>query len=85
MCGSSYAASTPGHLVVGRTATRTTVVVSPGWRTAVAAGLTSLGWSAKEAVAAADGLAGRLDEVTDAQSPDIGVLLKEALRSLDRL
>jgi len=31
-----------------------------------------------------DGLAGRLDEVTDAQSPDIGVLLKEALRSLDR-
>ena len=55
-----------------------------GWRTAVAAGLTSLGWSAKEADAAVDGLAGRLDEVTDARSPDIGVLLKEALRSLDR-
>ena len=50
----------------------------------MAAGLTSLGWSAKEADAAVDGLAGRLDEVTDAQSPDIGVLLKEALRSLDR-
>ena len=55
-----------------------------GWRTAVAAGLTSLGWGAKEADAAVDGLAGHLDEVTDAQSPDIGVLLKEALRSLDR-
>lgn len=55
-----------------------------GWRTAVAAGLMSLGWSAKEADAAVDGLVGHLDEVTDAQSPDIGVLLKEALRSLDR-
>lgn len=63
---------------------RPAVPLDEGWRTAVAAGLTSLGWSAKEAGAAVDGLAGRLDEVTDAQSPDIGVLLKEALRSLDR-
>jgi len=63
---------------------RPAVPSDEGWRTAVAAGLTSLGWSAKEAGAAVDGLAGRLDEVTDAQSPDIGVLLKEALRSLDR-
>ena len=63
---------------------RPAVASDEGWRTAVAAGLTSLGWSAKEAGAAVDGLAGRLDEVTDAQSPDIGVLLKEALRSLDR-
>ena len=65
---------------VGRTAAPS----GEGWRTAVAAGLTSLGWSAKEAEAAVDALAGRLDEVTDTQSPDIGVLLKEALRSLDR-
>ncbi len=55
-----------------------------GWRTAVAAGLTSLGWNAKEADAAVDALAGRLDDVTDPSDPDVGALLKEALRSLDR-
>ncbi len=55
-----------------------------GWRTAVAAGLTSLGWNSKEAEAAIESLAPRLDEVTDPTSPDVGVLLKEALRSLDR-
>jgi Holliday junction DNA helicase RuvA len=54
------------------------------WRAAVAAGLTSLGWSAREADAAVDQLAGRLDDITDANNPDVGVLLKEALRSLDR-
>ena len=54
------------------------------WRSAVAAGLTSLGWSAREADAAIDQLAVRLDQITDASSPDVGVLLKEALRSLDR-
>ena len=54
------------------------------WRSAVSAGLTSLGWSAREADAAVDQLATRLDEITDAQSPDVGALLKEALRSLDR-
>lgn len=54
------------------------------WRSAVAAGLTSLGWSAREADAAVDQLALRLDEITDPQSPDVGSLLKEALRSLDR-
>ena len=54
------------------------------WRGSVAAGLTSLGWSAREADAAVDQLATRLDEITDAQSPDVGALLKEALRSLDR-
>ncbi|MDA2989212.1 MAG: Holliday junction branch migration protein RuvA [Actinomycetota bacterium] len=54
------------------------------WRAAVAAGLTSLGWNAREADAAVDQLAGRLDDITDANNPDVGVLLKEALRSLDR-
>lgn len=54
------------------------------WRSAVAAGLTSLGWSSREADAAVDQLAARLDEITDPDSPDVGALLKEALRSLDR-
>lgn len=54
------------------------------WRTAVAAGLTSLGWNSREAEAVIESLAPRLDEVTDPASPDVGVLLKEALRSLDR-
>lgn len=58
--------------------------VDQGWRTAVAAGLTSLGWNSKEADAAIESLAPRLAEVTDTSSPDVGVLLKEALRSLDR-
>lgn len=54
------------------------------WRSAVAAGLTSLGWSPREADAAVDQLAARLSEITDEGSPDVGALLKEALRSLDR-
>jgi Holliday junction DNA helicase RuvA len=54
------------------------------WRAAVAAGLTSLGWSARESDAAVDQLAVGLDDITDPNSPDVGVLLKEALRSLDR-
>lgn len=54
------------------------------WRVAVAAGLTSLGWNAREADAAVEQLAGRLAEVTDVDDPDVGLLLKAALRSLDR-
>lgn len=54
------------------------------WRVAVAAGLTSLGWNAREADAAVEQLAGRLAEVTDVDNPDVGLLLKAALRSLDR-
>lgn len=57
---------------------------SEGWRSAVLAGLTSLGWSSREADAAVDQLAGRLADITDADDPDVSVLLKEALRSLDR-
>lgn len=57
---------------------------SEAWRSAVVAGLTSLGWTAKEAEAAADAIAPRLSEITDSTDPDVGVLLKEALRSLDR-
>lgn len=54
------------------------------WRSAVVAGLTSLGWNSKEAEAAVDSLASRLGDITDVDSPDVGALLKEALRSLDR-
>ncbi len=54
------------------------------WRTSVAAGLTSLGWNSREAEAAVEQLAGRLGEMTDVDDPDVGTLLKEALRSLDR-
>jgi Holliday junction DNA helicase RuvA len=57
---------------------------SESWRAGVAAALTSLGWNPREAEAAVDQLAGRLGEVTDPDAPDVGVLLKEALRSLDR-
>ena len=54
------------------------------WRVAVAAGLTSLGWNAREADAAVEQLAGRLADITDEDNPDVGLLLKAALRSLDR-
>jgi Holliday junction DNA helicase RuvA len=57
-----------------------------GWQQAVAAGLASLGWSAREAdaaVAAIDPEA--VAEATDASgTADIGRLLKIALRGLDR-
>lgn len=71
--GPSSAGSTP---VTGR--------ANDSWRAAVTAGLMSLGWTSREAEAAADQLAGRLPEITDVDSPDVGALLKEALRSLDR-
>jgi Holliday junction DNA helicase RuvA len=55
------------------------------WQQAVAAGLMSLGWSGKEA----DSAVAALDEDvvaagTAAEPPDIGMLLKAALRGLDR-
>lgn len=57
-----------------------------GWATSVAAGLTSLGWTAREAdqaVAALD--PGLVAEATaDPSAPDVPALLKAALRSLDR-
>lgn len=57
-----------------------------GWRAAVAAGLTSLGWSAKEAEASITTLDPELVARADAAGPgaDVGALLKAALRSLDR-
>lgn len=57
---------------------------SDPWRSAVVAGLTSLGWNSKEAEAAVDAIAPRLEQITDPNDPDVGSLLKEALRGLDR-
>ncbi len=71
--GPSAAGGSPGS---GRAA--------ESWRSAVLAGLTSLGWTSREAEAAVDQLAGRLADITDVDAPDVGALLKEALRSLDR-
>ena len=52
-----------------------------GWRGAVGAGLMSLGWSQRESEAAVSAVTPVADEMAD---PDIAVLLKAALQSLDR-
>ncbi|MFM1917349.1 MAG: hypothetical protein RJB01_864 [Actinomycetota bacterium] len=53
-----------------------------GWQTAVESGLVSLGWNPREAVAAISEL--DVASLTDPKDPDISILLKAALRSLDR-
>ena len=57
-----------------------------GWQQAVAAGLMSLGWSAREADAAVAAIDPALATEATAAGPaaDIGGLLKAALRGLDR-
>jgi holliday junction DNA helicase RuvA len=57
-----------------------------GWQAAVVAGLTSLGWSAREAEGAVAGIDPGLAEAADAAGADanVGALLKAALRGLDR-
>jgi len=52
-----------------------------GWRDQVAAGLESLGWSAKDAAAAVERVAPLADEEP---TPGVGDLMKAALRSLAR-
>jgi len=56
------------------------------WQQSVAAGLVSLGWSAREAESAVASLdPSTVAEATDASGqPDVGRLLKAALRGLDR-
>ncbi|WP_017595153.1 Holliday junction branch migration protein RuvA [Nocardiopsis potens] len=49
------------------------------WRPQVVAGLTGLGWSARDAEAAADAVAPEAGE-----APDVAVLLRAALRKLSR-
>ena len=57
-----------------------------GWRASVVAGLTSLGWSAREAEAAVASLDPGLIAEADARGSDadVAALLKAALRGLDR-
>jgi Holliday junction DNA helicase RuvA len=57
---------------------------STGWKSSVHAGLTSLGWSAKEADTAIVEVSAMADEQIADGAADIPVLLKAALRSLDR-
>lgn len=56
--------------------------VVAGWQASVIAGLTSLGWSAKEAERAATAIEPLAQEQVG--EPDVGALLKAALRTLDR-
>lgn len=58
------------------------VSAEPAWRVQVRAGLTGLGWSDKEAQRALDLVADGVDPAGD--TPDVGVLLRQALRSLSR-
>lgn len=55
--------------------------VSVGWEASVIAGLTSLGWSAREAERAAASVAPLAEQQAE---PDVAALLKAALRALDR-
>ena len=57
-----------------------------GWRAAVEAGLTSLGWSSREAEQAVGAIDPQLAAAATAagQQADVGALLKAALRTLDR-
>lgn len=54
----------------------------PTWRVQVRAGLTGLGWSAKEAERALDLVADSVGE--SPESADVGALLRQALRALSR-
>jgi Holliday junction DNA helicase RuvA len=57
-----------------------------GWRASVEAGLTSLGWSAREAEQAVGAIDPEVAAAATAAgaSADVGALLKSALRTLDR-
>jgi holliday junction DNA helicase RuvA len=57
---------------------------SQSWRQSVGNALASLGWSTREADQAMDRVTENLPELLDSDQPDISVLLKESLRSLDR-
>jgi holliday junction DNA helicase RuvA len=55
------------------------------WRAAVVSGLSSLGWSQREAEAAASAIEARVPDMTAADgSPDVAALLRAALRELRR-
>ncbi len=64
---------------VGAGATRVGVTAEATWRDQVHEGLVGLGWSAKEADKAVDAVAPEAGDV-----PEVGVLLRAALRTLSR-
>lgn len=66
------------------TSAETTVSVGGDWREGVCAGLESLGWSRKDADRAVAIIADRDDLGFDSGTPDLAILLKAALRALDR-
>lgn len=61
-----------------------TRVPATGWQSSVHAGLTSLGWTGREADAAITEITALADSQLSMGAADIPVLLKAALRSLDR-
>ena len=71
--------ATGGKAPVGSRAKR-----AQSWRVAVGAGLSSLGWTAREAEAAMDTVADNYPDLIAQAEPDVGELLKASLRSLDR-
>jgi Holliday junction DNA helicase RuvA len=64
--------------------TTTTGAPATGWQSSVHAGLTSLGWSGREADAAVAEVTSLADSQISEGAADIPALLKAALRSLDR-
>ena len=58
-----------------------TILSATNWQASVIAGLTSLGWSTREAERAAASVAPLAE---GQEAPDVSALLKAALRSLDR-
>lgn len=69
----------------GAPATSLASAPTGGWADAVAAGLVSLGWSTKEAEQAVQAISPEAEAQTGADGrPDVGALLKLALRTLDR-
>jgi Holliday junction DNA helicase RuvA len=65
-------------------ATPAPAVAEPAWRGQVRAGLTGLGWSAKEAERALDLVADSAEHPESPESADVGALLRQALRALSR-
>lgn len=71
---------------IGAPASGSSSVITPasGWQSSVHAGLTSLGWSGREADTAITAITPIADEQLVSGVADIPLLLKAALRSLDR-
>ena len=68
---------------VGSTSRPTPAAPAAPWRDQVQQGLVGLGWSAKEADKAVEAVAPQVDEHSG-DSPDVGALLRAALRTLSK-